>query len=296
MRQIGNIKDSKQAAAFHDFVVLKGVDCDIEREDDGSHAVWIIDEESLEEAEGLLKEFQADPENARYKGLAQKAKKVVEDQIKSEESSKAKSFDSRDILEAQRSNRLGQVTRFFLFASVACFALVHVMDMVSVEDALRIASAKRPGPTWAKGLWEITDGQVWRLITPIILHGDILHIFFNMFWFVHLAGMMERLEGSIPTLVMILIMAVISNLTQYTFAGPNFVGMSGVVYGLLCYAWIREKCDFTSGYFVHPTNFTILIVWFFICWGMPGIANHAHYGGLVGGIALGYTMANLKRR
>ncbi|MDA7916301.1 rhomboid family intramembrane serine protease [Verrucomicrobia bacterium] len=294
MRQIGNIQDTKHAAAFGDFATLKGIECDIEEDNDGAFAVWVIDDEQIEEADALLTAFQKDPTSEQYQGIAQKADAIREQQQQEEQASQTKNFDSRDLLRGSRGSG-GKVTYIVLAMCVATFVLSFVMGVTQVESLLKMGTFPYSNADWLEGLKEIKTGQIWRMVTPVILHGSLLHIIFNMMWFVQLAGMIERIQGSAFVAGLIVTLSIISNLTQYSFVGSNFVGMSGVVYGLVGYIWMREKCDFASGYHLSPNAFIILIVWFFLCFGMEGIANHAHYGGLVGGIAIGYLWSNIRR-
>ena len=80
-----------------------------------------------------------------------------------------------------------------------------------------------------------------------------------------------------------------------------FGGMSGVVYGLLGYIWIRGKYDASSNLFVHPQTVMMMIIWFFLCLiGLIGnVANTVHGIGLATGIIWGYVSAQIaivKRR
>jgi len=87
-----------------------------------------------------------------------------------------------------------------------------------------------------------------------------------------------------------------SNLVQYAWGGPNFGGMSGVVYGLLGYIWVRGKLDPGSGLYLHQTTVIMMLVWLaFGFTGILSIANGAHLGGLVVGLGWGY-LSSLRYR
>src|SRR5205814_9740200 len=95
---------------------------------------------------------------------------------------------------------------------------------------------------WPLGsLIEIKNGQLWRLITPIFVHGGFLHLLFNMWWMRDLGFMIEQRKGSLRLALMVLLVAIPSNIAQYMTAGPWFGGMSGVVYGLFGYIWMKGK-------------------------------------------------------
>ena len=42
---------------------------------------------------------------------------------------------------------------------------------------------------------------------------------------------------------LVLVIAALSNLGQYFVSGPNFCGISGVVYGLFGYIWMKGRFD-----------------------------------------------------
>jgi GlpG protein len=90
-----------------------------------------------------------------------------------------------------------------------------------------------------------------------------------------------------------------SNLAQFYVGhnNPVFGGMSGVIYGLLGYVWLRGKFDPGSGLYLHSSTVTMMIVWFFFCYtGFVGrIANTAHAVGLGMGLAWGY-LSSLRHR
>jgi len=143
-------------------------------------------------------------------------------------------------------------------------------------------------------LVDIINGQVWRLFTPMFIHFGFMHIIFNMLWLRDLGGMMEAIEGPLRLGVKIAIIEVASSLVQYYFFGPVFGGMSGVVYGLFGYVWMRHKYDPFSGYMLHPSTVTMMLIWFFLCFTpiIPDVANGAHAAGLATGVAWGWLSSH----
>tara|TARA_R110000822_G_scaffold60287_12_gene150265 strand:- start:9313 stop:10170 length:858 start_codon:yes stop_codon:yes gene_type:complete len=141
----------------------------------------------------------------------------------------------------------------------------------------------------------MAKGEYWRLVTPIFLHFGIFHIAFNGLWLWELGRRMEPLIGSVQMIAAVLLMAVASNLGQYLWSGPSlFGGMSGVVYGLLGYIWIRNKVapkpilDIPKGLLGFMLFWLLLGMSGFINFFMDGsIANVAHAIGLLTGMMLG---------
>ena len=141
------------------------------------------------------------------------------------------------------------------------------------------------------GLQQIREGQIWRLVTPIFLHGGALHLIFNMYWLYILGTQVEVLKGTVRFGLIVLAIAVISNLAQF-FIGksPNFFGMSGVVYGILGYIWIKQQYEPAAGFQLQSFTFFFLIIFMVIGFLgiIGGIANWAHLGGLLTGMAIAY--------
>ena len=88
----------------------------------------------------------------------------------------------------------------------------------------------------------------------------------------------------------VLVIAVLSNLAQYYISGPYFCGISGVVYGLFGYIWMKGKFDPASGFYLHPQTVMMMLIFFVLCLTqlIPGIANTVHGVGLAVGVAWGF--------
>ena len=75
--------------------------------------------------------------------------------------------------------------------------------------------------------------------------------------------------------------------------GPAFGGMSGVLYGLFGYAWMKTRFAPELGVTLSPQTVTTLLVWFVLCLSpflqavIGPVANVAHAVGLLVGVAAG---------
>jgi len=94
---------------------------------------------------------------------------------------------------------------------------------------------------------------------------------------------------------LVLVIAAVSNVAQFRASGPNFGGMSGVVYGLLGYVWMQAHFNPGSQFTLQKQTVVLMIVWFFLCLSgvMGPIANTAHGVGAGVGILWGIISAKL---
>lgn len=109
---------------------------------------------------------------------------------------------------------------------------------------------------------DIRRGEVWRLLTPIFLHANLLHILFNMLWIWMLGRLIEGRIGAIRYLGLVLIIGVITNTLQYLVSGPFFMGFSGVITGMAGFIWMRQIVSPLEVYPIHKG--AILFLWIFI--------------------------------
>ena len=175
-----------------------------------------------------------------------------------------------------------------------------------VQQALSIASYHvRPEGDHLKLAWlwlqDIQSGQVWRLVTPIFLHFGLPHLVFNMVVLWQFGVLIEARRGPWRYLALILVTAVLSNLAQYFLtvtwengalsvqANPAFGGMSGVIYGMFGYLWMKSRYEPALGLTLSPGIVILLIAWLFVCMsGVIGsVANTAHVAGLLVGVIIG---------
>jgi GlpG protein len=142
--------------------------------------------------------------------------------------------------------------------------------------------------------------EPWRLLTPIFIHGSVIHIFFNGWWIKDLGGIFETLFGSVRLLVFTVLVGALSNAGEFFIgATPLFGGLSGLLYGLFGYLWIRGRFDPTFPVRLRGAVVIMLLAWFVICAVglIPNIANWAHGIGLFMGMAWGYLESgHLTRR
>lgn len=297
MRMIGNIDRKNAAQRFSDYLLVNGIPNQVEEEAGGGFSLWVHDDRHLPSAERLFAEFQRDPDAETYRGRGASA-----GAIRAREERLAKKSPVIDVRTHwhRLDTSIGPVTGVLILLSVGITLLAMADRSNELLDYFFITRYDVVGPylEWSGGLPEVRHGQIWRLVTPIFIHSGVLHIVFNMLWLKYLGSELERRQGSLYFSILVLAVAILSNLGQYLLAGPNFGGMSGVVYGLLGYCWIRGRYDPSSGLSLNQGVVTMMIIWFVLCWtGLIGnVANWAHTFGLVAGMAWGFAAAKLRRQ
>ncbi len=158
---------------------------------------------------------------------------------------------------------------------------------------ISLAPLQSPG-----GFAEVRAGQLWRLFTPAFIHFGVAHLIFNMMGMQSLGTAVEAQNGRRFYVVLLLVLALATNVAQYAAVGPFFGGMSGVLYGLFGYIWLRSVCDPASGFYMPRQTIIIAMVWFLACLvGVLGpIANVAHLTGLLLGAIWGVVAGRLAVR
>lgn len=160
--------------------------------------------------------------------------------------------------------------------------------------------------SWGAPLFEkIREGEIWRLVSPIFLHGDIFHLLFNMLWLYVLGTQIEIHLGASRYLSFIILTAAFSNTCQYLMGGPNFIGISGVLCAMITYVYVRQRVAPWEGYQLQRSTFLFIMLFIlgmlaiqvvsflFTLWIGQGfatsIANTAHIAGGLLGLLLGVT-------
>ncbi len=159
--------------------------------------------------------------------------------------------------------------------------------------------------------YNILRGEVWRLVTPVFIHFGPWHLALNLISLFQLGRVLETRYGTIRLLLVMLAIAIISNFLQGVVPvrwdgspvgvlkdgwGVSFFGgISGVVFGLLGFAWIKSRYDWKSGFYIPRATMIWAIAWIFL--GISPLdrqllgadmANWAHGAGFLVGIALAY--------
>lgn len=134
----------------------------------------------------------------------------------------------------------------------------------------------------------IQMGELWRLITPALLHGSYTHIFFNMYALYSFGTSLERYFGRGRFFVLYVLGAFAGNVASFLFSDGYSVGASTAIFGLIGAEaiFLYQNRKLLAGHFRSAIGNVIFIIAInlFLVGSLPGIDNWGHVGGLVGGL------------
>ncbi|MDU1730490.1 MAG: rhomboid family intramembrane serine protease GlpG [Citrobacter freundii] len=160
--------------------------------------------------------------------------------------------------------RAGPVTWLVMAACVLVFIAMNVLG----DQAVMLWLAWPFDPS--------LKFEFWRYFTHAFMHFSLMHILFNLLWWWYLGGAVEKRLGSGKLIV------------------------TGVVYALMGYVWLRGERDPQSGIFLQRGLIIFALIWIVAGWfdlfGMS-MANGAHIAGLAVGLAMAFAdTINVRKR
>ncbi|HAL15813.1 MAG TPA: rhomboid family intramembrane serine protease [Anaerolineaceae bacterium] len=141
----------------------------------------------------------------------------------------------------------------------------------------------------------IIAGQYWRLITPMWLHGSLLHIAFNMYALFIFGANLERAYGHGRFLLLYLLSGFAGNVISFMMSPTPSIGSSTAIFGLIAAQGVflyqnRRLIRNAQGMLIN----TLTIAGINLVLGLsPGIDNWGHLGGLIGGLAFAWSAGPL---
>lgn len=135
---------------------------------------------------------------------------------------------------------------------------------------------------------QIAAGQFWRLITPMFLHVNLVHLFFNSYALYVLGPQVEGPFGHLEFLAIYLLSGAAGVLMSFVLSPAPSVGASSAIFGLigaLMVYLLRHRRAFGLAGRQRLVNIFVITVINLGIGLQPGIDNWAHMGGLLGGAA-----------
>ncbi len=181
-------------------------------------------------------------------------------------------------------------TPFFTYALIAINVLVFLADSLTAFTGLGFRGVGLLTLLGAKDNQAIMAGQVWRLITPLFLHGGILHLGFNSYFLYVVGRQIESAYGRVRFLALYFLSGLAASIASFALSSASSIGASGALFGLIG-AWIPLL--YRNQHILANTRRQIRSIVQVIAINLliglsPGIDNWAHLGGLIGGVVLGW--------
>ena len=267
MLMITSFTNPRVAQAFVDYMATQGIILTIQQHTQSD--VWLADESQAERVRAELTRFLENPADPRYLAASWQAGHT----------NSGLHYRRFPFLETLKANA-GPVTMAVMIACILVFVLMNVVG----DQAVMM---------WLAWPYDSSvQFEAWRYFSHALMHFSVLHILFNLLWWWYLGGAVEKRIGSGKLVVITAISALLSGFIQHQFSGPWFGGLSGVVYALMGYVWLRGERDPDSGIYLQRGLIIFSLVWLVAGWfdlfGMS-IANGAHVTGLVVGLAMAFV-------
>ncbi|NMB59873.1 MAG: rhomboid family intramembrane serine protease [Chloroflexi bacterium] len=132
----------------------------------------------------------------------------------------------------------------------------------------------------------ILQGELWRLFTPVLLHGGLLHIFFNMYALFSIGREIELFYGHWRYLALYVVSAFAGNVFSFLFTAAPSLGASTAIFGLIGAQalFIYQNRKFFKNSRAMLTNtFVVIAINLFVIGSLQFVDNFGHLGGLLGG-------------
>jgi membrane associated rhomboid family serine protease len=182
------------------------------------------------------------------------------------------------------------VTKILIGLNLAAFLLQQTVGDRFTSSFELIGRAYVPVLGSVEG---IAEGQWYRLLTAMFLHGSIVHIAFNMLSLWWVGGPLEAALGRVRYLALYFVSGLAGSALSYALAAANqpSLGASGAIFGLFGATAVLMR---RLNYDMRPV-LALLAINLVFTFGWSNIAWQAHIGGLVAGVVVGYAMVHAPR-
>lgn len=183
--------------------------------------------------------------------------------------------------------------RMVTLVLVAINVLVFALEMVLSGFSIRISSGVliEMGAMFAPAIQSAAD--LYRFITPMFLHVDVMHIAFNMVALYSVGGVLERVLGKRNFLLLYFISGITGNAISYgadVFFGSGMTvsaGASTSVFGLfVAVALLGLLHKGNRNYYAQYSKSMLSIIAINVAYTflVPSISISGHLGGALGGL------------
>lgn len=141
---------------------------------------------------------------------------------------------------------------------------------------------------------KILNGEYYRLLSCIFMHGGIIHLLCNMYCLYVIGPQVESFFGKIKYIIIYLLSGIIGSLMSLSITNSISLGASGAIFGLLgsiLYFGYHYRVYLSQA--IKSQIIPIIVLNLFLGFMLNGVDNAAHIGGLIGGVLVS-MMAGVK--
>lgn len=135
----------------------------------------------------------------------------------------------------------------------------------------------------------IANGEWWRVITSMFLHGGFMHVLFNMFSLFLFGPELEKIAGKIRFLTIYFLSGIFGGAATFATQDAFYasVGASGAIFGII--GAFGALVYYTRKSFpqLRQIMLPIIVVSIIMTFLQPNINVAAHLGGMAAGLILG---------
>ena len=148
---------------------------------------------------------------------------------------------------------------------------------------------------------QIWAGQYYSLFTSVFIHGGIMHLAFNMMWLLRLGAILEQTLNPLAWALFFIAASVAGSCAELALSGDTGIGASGVVYAMFGLVWAGRARFPAWAAVATRDNLNLFIGWGVLCivltyFDLMAIANGAHAGGFIFGLAVGWLVGSTRYR
>ncbi len=170
---------------------------------------------------------------------------------------------------------------------ILCYVILGTNVVIFILDWLTGGTLTRLG---AKDNFAILQGQYWRLITPMFLHGGWIHLGFNSYFLYVIGPQVERPFGHLRFAAIYILSGMAGVIASFAFSPFPSIGASGALFGLIgaLVPLLYRNRNILANTIRGLRSILLVIAVNLIIGLSPGIDNWAHLGGLLTGLAVSW--------
>lgn len=299
MKSIGQVTNRNDADTFQAYLSSIGIEAIVDPVVDESaagHDIWVYEIDKLAVARSEFHQFVVATDLSSYRIAAQTYReKCLEAAFRKQQAAKRVSRQTLGPFIDQLP-----VTVFLVLACAAMFIASELqignldwsrdLTFSNASQSETFSAVANGQPHWLyhTNAPELEDGEFWRLVTPVLLHKSLPHVFFNLLWLLQFGSAIEYHKGSWRLAGLVVVIAVFSNVAQFTQTGANFVGISGVDAGLFGYLFVTGRLSPQDDLGTDRKTAIVMFAYLGLCLTpvIPDAANWSHMVGLATGAAI----------